>query len=333
MQKAMNAGVITCVQLTQDYLDRIAAYDPRPSTPRPARALNSILATGGRGPRRGRGQRRGPRGERRPAQHARRHPDPAEGQLRHQGHADDGRLRLLGGQPDLRRRVHGHRACATTGAVILGKASLDEFAFGFASAVQLRTSPAGTSLLVASPYNTSKTAGGSSGGTGASISANLGAIGFGTDTGGSIRNPSSYNQLVGVRPTVGLPAVTASCRSRSARTPAARSPARSRTPRSRSTRSSAPTRTTRSPRTPTGNVPDSYTSFLDGRPRGQALRYFTSMVPRPRPPTPPRSPVADLPRRSRRPPRCRCHRDRDRPDTLAADPDNGITIAGILGEG
>ncbi|WP_139178790.1 amidase family protein, partial [Curtobacterium sp. MCBA15_005] len=89
------------------------------------------------------------------------------------------------------------------GAVILAKASLDEFAFGFVSEFS-SNQPAGSSLLVASPYNTAQTAGGSSGGTGAAISANLAGIGFGTDTGGSIRVPSTYNQLVGIRPTVGL---------------------------------------------------------------------------------------------------------------------------------
>ena len=89
------------------------------------------------------------------------------------------------------------------GAVILAKASLDEFAYGFASEFSTGQ-PAGSTLLVASPYVTTRTAGGSSGGTGAAIAANLAGIGFGTDTGGSIRVPSSYNQLVGVRPTVGL---------------------------------------------------------------------------------------------------------------------------------
>ncbi|HEX6231657.1 MAG TPA: amidase family protein, partial [Jiangellaceae bacterium] len=89
------------------------------------------------------------------------------------------------------------------GAVILAKASMDEFAFGFVSQFSA-FQPAGQTLFVANPYDTSRTAGGSSGGTGAAIAANLGGIGFGTDTGGSIRVPSSYNQLVGIRPTVGL---------------------------------------------------------------------------------------------------------------------------------
>jgi Asp-tRNA(Asn)/Glu-tRNA(Gln) amidotransferase A subunit family amidase len=47
-------------------------------------------------------------------------------------------------------------------------------------------------------------AGGSSGGTGAAIAANFGAVGIGEDTGGSIRVPSSFNNLVGLRVTPGL---------------------------------------------------------------------------------------------------------------------------------
>src|SRR5207247_10502143 len=46
--------------------------------------------------------------------------------------------------------------------------------------------------------------GGSSGGTGVAIAANFGTVGLGTDTGGSVRAPASINNLVGLRPTVGL---------------------------------------------------------------------------------------------------------------------------------
>jgi Asp-tRNA(Asn)/Glu-tRNA(Gln) amidotransferase A subunit family amidase len=45
---------------------------------------------------------------------------------------------------------------------------------------------------------------GSSGGTAAAVAANLGAVGLGTDTGNSIRGPSSHTALVGIRPTIGL---------------------------------------------------------------------------------------------------------------------------------
>ncbi len=83
------------------------------------------------------------------------------------------------------------------GAIILGKANLAEFALSFTT----ESSVGGTTL---NPYDTNRNAGGSSGGTGAAIAAGFGAIGMGTDTGGSIRVPSSFNSLVGVRPTIGL---------------------------------------------------------------------------------------------------------------------------------
>jgi Asp-tRNA(Asn)/Glu-tRNA(Gln) amidotransferase A subunit family amidase len=53
-------------------------------------------------------------------------------------------------------------------------------------------------------YNLNYASAGSSGGSGASIAANFGVIGLGTDTGGSIRLPSSHGSLVGFRPTLGL---------------------------------------------------------------------------------------------------------------------------------
>jgi amidase len=54
------------------------------------------------------------------------------------------------------------------------------------------------------PYDLTRTAGGSSGGTGAAIAANFGMLGTGSDTGQSIRSPSSATALVGLRPTRGL---------------------------------------------------------------------------------------------------------------------------------
>ena len=49
------------------------------------------------------------------------------------------------------------------------------------------------------PYNTAYATGGSSGGTGAGLAASFGVVGLGSDTWGSIRNPSSNNALVGLR--------------------------------------------------------------------------------------------------------------------------------------
>ncbi|WP_341955910.1 amidase family protein [Microbacterium sp. LWH13-1.2] len=200
MQAAMNAGVATSQSITQEYLDRIAAYD-RAVVPGGSRALNSIITVN----------------QQALASAA------AADEIR----ASEGMTSMLLGVPIALKDNYGTVDMVTTGgcacwnenqtatdasmvtglrndgAVILAKASLDEFAYGFVSEFSSFQDPGATSL-VASPYDTTRTAGGSSGGTGAAISANLAAIGFGTDTGGSIRVPSSYNQLVGVRPTVGL---------------------------------------------------------------------------------------------------------------------------------
>ena len=84
------------------------------------------------------------------------------------------------------------------GAVILAKSNMAEWAFtpwgSFSS----------TNGDTYNPYNIEFSPGGSSGGTGASIAANFGVIGLGTDTGNSIRGPSSHASIVGIRPTMGL---------------------------------------------------------------------------------------------------------------------------------
>lgn len=85
------------------------------------------------------------------------------------------------------------------GGIILGKASLSEFTMGGGDNIN--------SVLpgfARNPYNTAFATGGSSGGTGASVAANLVTVGIGTDTGGSVRMPSAHNALAGLRPTVGL---------------------------------------------------------------------------------------------------------------------------------
>lgn len=85
------------------------------------------------------------------------------------------------------------------GAIMLAKSSLSELAMGLADTIN--------SVLpgfTRNPYNTAYASGGSSGGTGVAIAANFGTVGIGTDTGGSVRAPSSINNLVGIRPTVGL---------------------------------------------------------------------------------------------------------------------------------
>ncbi|MBA2259268.1 MAG: amidase [Acidobacteria bacterium] len=88
------------------------------------------------------------------------------------------------------------------GAVILGKTNLSEWA-NFRST----KSASGWSARggqVRNPYVLDRNACGSSSGTGAAIAANLGAIGVGTETDGSIVCPSNASALVGLKPTVGL---------------------------------------------------------------------------------------------------------------------------------
>lgn len=84
------------------------------------------------------------------------------------------------------------------GAIIIAKSNMAEWAF---SPMHSESSSAGTTR---NPYNLDFVPAGSSGGTGAGIAANLGVIGLGTDTGNSIRGPSSHNSLVGFRSTLGL---------------------------------------------------------------------------------------------------------------------------------
>lgn len=82
------------------------------------------------------------------------------------------------------------------GAIILAKTNLHEFAIWGESISSIRGQ-------THNPYDLTRTPGGSSGGTGAAIAANFGLVGIGTDTINSIRSPSSANNLVGIRPTMG----------------------------------------------------------------------------------------------------------------------------------
>lgn len=84
------------------------------------------------------------------------------------------------------------------GAIVIAKSNMAEWAF---TPYQSYSSMIGETL---NPYNVEYVPAGSSGGTGASIAANFGAVGIGTDTGNSIRGPSSHCSLVGFRTTLGL---------------------------------------------------------------------------------------------------------------------------------
>src|SRR3954469_22717211 len=85
------------------------------------------------------------------------------------------------------------------GAIVLAKSNMAEFAFSPYETVN--------SLLpgyTRNPYALDRVTAGSSGGAAAAVAANFGAIGLGSDTGNSIRGPSSHQALVGIRSTMGL---------------------------------------------------------------------------------------------------------------------------------
>ena len=275
MQAAMNAGVITSVSLTQQYLDRIAAYDKvvRPAGVRP---LNSIIST-------------------------------SEVALKAAAAADairaeKGMTSMLLGIPVALKDNYNTADMPTTagcgcwagnqtstdatmvkglradGAVIVAKASMDEFAINLSSQWSA-FQPNGTALTVSSPYDTAQTSGGSSGGTGAAIAANLAGIGFGTDTGGSIRIPSTYNQLVGVRPTVGLASrdgIVPLALSQDTGGPIARSVQDAAIALDAVVGEDAGDPVTARQ---AGKVPETYTSYLDsGSLKGKRIGYLTTML-------------------------------------------------------
>jgi amidase len=111
-----------------------------------------------------------------------------------------GSLALIGSKP-LKDSFVAQRL-REAGAVILGKTNPSEWA-------NIRSSHAtsgwsGRGGLTKNPYALDRNPCGSSSGTGAGISANLAAVGIGTETDGSIVCPSSANGLAGIKPTVGL---------------------------------------------------------------------------------------------------------------------------------
>jgi amidase len=192
LQAAYQSGTATALDVTRAYLDRIEAYDRR------APHLNSLITINS---------------------NALQQAEQRDAALRTTG-------RLIGplhGIPvivkdnldtvDMRttsgvrlfqdfvptRDAFIIRRLRDAGAIVLAKASLSELAMGLAD--NINSVLAG---FTRNPYNPAYASGGSSGGTGVAIAANFGTVGVGTDTGGSVRAPASVNNLVGIRPTVGL---------------------------------------------------------------------------------------------------------------------------------
>jgi Asp-tRNA(Asn)/Glu-tRNA(Gln) amidotransferase A subunit family amidase len=90
------------------------------------------------------------------------------------------------------------RKIKEAGAIVLAKSNMGEFAF---SPQETLNSLQGHTR---NPYDTTRVPAGSSGGTAASVAASFGTVGLGSDTGNSIRGPSSHTALVGIRSTMGL---------------------------------------------------------------------------------------------------------------------------------
>lgn len=191
IHSGLEAGRFTCRQLVQRYLDRIAAYDQK------GPMLNAIVVVNPVAIQRA---------------------DELDREFSRDGitrrlqcvpmiikdnydtvglPTTAGSLSLDGSMaPDDAFQV---RRLKEEGAIVLAKSNMAEFAF----------SPYETlsSILpghTRNPYDTDRVPAGSSGGTAAAIAASFGTVGLGTDTGNSIRGPSSHTALVGIRSTMGL---------------------------------------------------------------------------------------------------------------------------------
>lgn len=188
---AFKAKTLTCHQLVQRYLDRIAKYDKRgpainalivvnPAALAVADSLDALYAASG------------PVGAL--------HCIPMIVKDNYETRdlqTTAGSLALKGWIPPRDATMVARIRAA--GAIVLAKSNMDEWAFSPYETV--------SSILpgyTKNPYALDRVTAGSSGGTAAAVAANEGEVGLGTDTGNSIRGPSAHNALVGIRSTMGL---------------------------------------------------------------------------------------------------------------------------------
>ncbi len=189
---AMQTGGLTCRALVQDYLRRIDAYDKR------GPAINAITEVNPRALSIADSLDRAFRATRRFVGPLHCIPMIVKDNFQTIGlQTAAGSLALKGYTPA--KDAFQVRRIKEAGAIVLAKSNMAEFAFSPVETVN--------SLLpgyTKNPFALDRVTAGSSGGTAAAVSADLGEVGLGTDTGNSIRGPSAHNSLVGIRSTMGL---------------------------------------------------------------------------------------------------------------------------------
>ena len=190
IHQALKSGELTCKQLVQGYLDRISAYDKQGPTLQSILSINSKAMDDAK--------ELDAKYKAAPKSVGPLHCVPII--LKDNFNTFDmptsgGNVAMKNSQPQ--KDAFTVARMRQSGAIILAKSNLQEFARGGVSISSL----GGQTL---NPYDLTRNPGGSSGGTGAALAANFGVVGTGSDTGQSIRSPSSANSLVGIRPTRGL---------------------------------------------------------------------------------------------------------------------------------
>jgi len=188
LNRAFDSGTLTSEALVEMYLGRIAAYDQEGPRLNALLTLNPTALETARALDRER-RERGPR-------------SPLHGipvVLKDNVDTRDmpttgGSLLLVGSYPP--RDAFIVERLRDAGAIILAKSNMSEFAGG--ATMSSITGP------MLNPHDAERSPSGSSGGTGVAIAASFAQIGIGTDTGGSIRGPTAFNGIVGLKPTHGL---------------------------------------------------------------------------------------------------------------------------------
>lgn len=189
LQDAMTRGVVTSEDITREYLSRLSRFDRHGPTLRSVLAINprAIADARARDAERAQGRLLSPL-----------HGVPVV----YKDNIDAVELPTTGGSlalVDHRPRIDSRVAAGMKrgGAVVLGKANLDEFPFG-----DFGISTVGGT--VGNAYDSSLSTAGSSGGSATSVATSLAALGFGTDTCNSLSNPSAFASLSTIRATRGL---------------------------------------------------------------------------------------------------------------------------------